>query len=238
MKPHFGGDAPRKRNAAPRRKVARKAVKRPGARPPRHRKPVHGPVDSAFSPMTVFLLIIALGLGALIALVLMPKGLDKINGYPTELVTEKPRNLLPELQGILTAEGEAPTEITLTEKEINRYLSERVGGEQTGPLGGLIKWQGVYADLEPDAVEIYVIRSVVGMPFALSFRLTRKESGYREEWRTAGGSIGRIRLSGKRQFQPIAKAFIRLGTMMEDEIDAINMMSKVEIGDDQVTLAR
>lgn len=238
MKPHFGGENSRKRNAAPRRKVARKQVKRPGSRAPRHKRPTHGPVDSGFSPMTVFLLIIALGLGGLMAMVLMPKGLDSINGYPPELVTEKPRNLLPELQGVITAEGDAPSEITLTEAELNRYLSERVGGEQSGPLGPLVKFQGVFVDLEPNSAEIFVVRKVAGLPFAVSQKMVRKKSGYADEWDLAAGSLGRITLSGKRQFKPIADVFLRVGRLMDDEIDVINMVTKVEIGDDQVTLGR
>ncbi len=239
MKPHFGGDAPRKRQAAPRRKVARKtAATRPGSRAPRHHRPSHGPVDSGFSPMTVFLLILALGLGGLIAMLLMPKGLNQIQGYPAELVTEAPRNLLTEMQQVLVGDEESKADLTLTEAEINRYLGERIGGEQGGVLGALVKFQGVYADIEPGTAEIYVIRSVFGLPFAVSFKLARQESGYREEWRAAGGSIGRIRMSGKRQFKPISDAFFRIAQVSKDEIDAIKSLRKIELGKDQVTFGR
>ena len=56
--------------------------------------------------MTVFLLIVAAGLGVLLVMVLMPKDLDKIDGYPAELATEEPRNLLEELQFALDPKNE------------------------------------------------------------------------------------------------------------------------------------
>ncbi|MCB1230621.1 MAG: hypothetical protein KDN19_10165 [Verrucomicrobiae bacterium] len=242
MKPHLGGDAPRKRHAAPRRKVARKTVRRAGATPPRHRRPVHGPVDSGFSPMTVFLLIIALGLAGLIAMMLMPKKLKQIKGYPAEIVTEKPRNLLSEVQAVLVAEEGDPTEITLTEEEINHYLSERIGGEQAGVLGALVKFQGVYTDLEPGSAEVYVVRSVFGLPFAVSMRFVLEKQGYLQQWDSAGGAIGRIRLSGKRQFKPITDAFRRVIKVTEDEWSAIRHFEGSEdgtvVGQDEITFKR
>ena len=186
--------------------------------------------------MTVFLLIVAVGLGVLLVMVLMPKNLKKIDGYPAELATEEPRNLLKELQVALDPKNEVE-KVELTEAEINTYLNQRIGGKQGGALSFLVKYQGVYADLEPGYAEFFVVRSVVGIPFTVSTKLTQKESGYTTVWRAGGGSIGRIQL-GKKQFKPIVDAFLRMRIVLKDEIDAIKAMEKVEFGQDKVAIVR
>ncbi len=186
--------------------------------------------------MTVFLLIVAVGLAVVMAMILMPKDLDEIQGYPAELITEEPRNLLREMQ--LALDPKNPEgKVTLTEAEVNRYLNLRVGGDQGGPLSALVRYRGVYADLEPEFVELYLVRSVVGLPFTVSCRLTQKQSGYATVWRAGGGSIGRIRL-GSKQFKPIIDAFLRLRVVCGDEMDAIRAMREIEFGKDQIVFSK
>lgn len=186
--------------------------------------------------MTVFLLVVALGLGVLLVMVLMPMNLDRIGGYPAELVTEEPRNLLDEMQKFLDPKNETE-KLEFTEAEINTYLNQRVSAKQDGPLSVLVKFQGIYADIEPEHVEFFVVRSVVGIPFTVSTKLTQKESGYATVWRAGGGSIGKIQL-GKKQFKPIVDAFLRMRVVCKDEIDAISAMNKVEYGQDKITFVR
>ncbi|MCB1077795.1 MAG: hypothetical protein KDM64_08210, partial [Verrucomicrobiae bacterium] len=54
-----------------------------------------------FTPMTVLLLILAIGLSVVMGMILKPNNLTKINGYPAELITSEPRNLLAEVQKAL-----------------------------------------------------------------------------------------------------------------------------------------
>lgn len=187
--------------------------------------------------MTVFLMIVAIGLAIAMGMILMPKDLDQIKGYPTELITtEESSNLLKEMQVALDPKN-TDAKVTLTEEQVNRYLNQRVAGDQGGPLGALVKYRGLYADLEPGFVELYLVRSVAGLPFTVSCRLTQQKSGYATVWRAGGGSIGRIRM-GSKQFKPIIDAFLRLRVVCGDEMDAIKAMREVQFGDDQIVFAK
>jgi hypothetical protein len=186
--------------------------------------------------MTVLLLVVAAGLAVIMGMILMPKDLDQIKGYPGELVTGEPRNLLGELQVALNPKEET-SELAFTEAEINQYLSQRIGGKQGGPLGALVKYKGLYADLEPNFVELYLVRTVVGLPFTVSCRLTQKKSGYTTVWKAGGGSIGRFRLSSK-QFKPIIDAFLRIRGACKDEMDAIKAMNEIKFDDDRIVFSK
>ena len=186
--------------------------------------------------MTVLLLILAIGLSVVMGMILKPNNLTKINGYPAELITSEPRNLLAEVQKALDPKL-TDQKLTFTEAEVNQYLNQRVKGKQGGILASFVKFEGVYVDLETDMAELFVVRSVFGLPFTVSSRVLQKKTDYKTDWRMAGGTIGSFTLTTK-QFKPIVEAFVRLGASCRDELDAIDAMTNIEIGDDQVTLTK
>lgn len=238
MKPSLGGRLRRRFHAAPRRRPtgpADRPYRRPGgAQGTRKTKPVSS--ESLFSPMTVLLLIVAIGLCVAMGLILKPKNLGKINGYPAELITTETRNLLADVQKALDPK-QAAQPLTFTEEQVNQYLNQRVKGKQGGPLSALVKFQGVYVDFEPNQVDVYLVRSVAGLPFSISSSFTRKPLQYTTIWKAAGGSIGSFNLRTK-QFKPIVETFQRLHDLCKDEMDCLNSMASVEVGDDQIVLTR
>lgn len=188
--------------------------------------------------MSVLLMVIAVGLLVVIGLVLKPSGLKKIEGYPGELITDNPRNLLAEVQALLRPDVSGKT-LTFTEAEVNRYLNERIKGRQKGPVSAVVKFQGVYVDLAPTYAEFYVVRSAFGLPFAISTRIELQKGQYQNRWRTKGGTIGGFRLSDK-QFTPIVAVFLRLKDTCADELTAIRAIGDngIEFGDNQITFKK
>lgn len=187
--------------------------------------------------MTVLLLIVAIGLAVIMGMVLKPKNLKSIQGYPAELLlATDSRNLLGELQAALNPELNDQT-VTFTEAEVNQYLNQRIKGKQTGILSALVKYRGIYVDFEPGYAEIFVVRSVVGIPFTVSCRVTQKKSDYKSIWKAGGGTIGSFTMKSK-QFKPILEAFLRLSATCKDEMDAMNSMLSIDFGDDQIAFKK
>ena len=241
MKPHLGGKSRQRRQAAPRRRPTGpgdRGYQRPGAAAKRPR-PRPSNVDSGFSPMTVLLLVVAIGLCVVMGMVLKPANLGKINGYPAELITSETRNLVAEVQTALNPKL-VDQKLTFSEAEVNQYLNQRIKGKQGGILAAFVKFEGVYIDFETDVAEIYIVRSVFGLPFSVSSRIAQKRAEYKTIWKTSGGTIGGFSLKTK-QFKPILEAFMRLSATCKDEMDAINAIDDtgtVEFGDDQIVLSK
>ena len=184
--------------------------------------------------MTVFLLIVALALSVVIVMVMLPKDLGFIKGYPAgKIGNEKPRNLLFEVQEILGPKDKA---ITYTEEEVNTYLNSRIKGKQSGPLSFMVNFKGAYVDFEDGRAEFYIERTVIGIPFTMSLKLVRNRRG--TEYVAGGGSIGRFSMSS-RQFKPILDAFVRLSVALEEEtkaLKAIEEYGQVRFEDDKIVL--
>ena len=184
--------------------------------------------------MTVFLLIVAIAIFVIIVMVMLPKDLSFIKGYPAgKIGGEKPRNLLAEVQQIL---GPGDKALTFTEEEVNAYINSRIKGAQGGPLKFLVNFKGAYVDFEEGVAESYIERTVFGIPFTMSLKLVRNRRG--TEYQAGGGSIGRFSMSS-RQFKPILDTFVRLSVALGEEIDAINRietLGQVRFEDDKLVL--
>ena len=166
---------------------------------------------------------------------MMPRNLEFIRGYPAgEIGGVKSRNLLAETQQIY---GEMDRAVAFSEEEVNAYLNYRIKGTQKGPLSPIVKFKGIYADFEDDLAEFYVERTVFGIPFTMSLKVTKKRLNAKTIWRAGGGSIGRFRLSSQ-QFKPIIDAFVRLGLACEQEMEAVKKMGMVRFEENRVVLDR
>jgi len=226
----------RKKVAPPRRSGDMSAPRRdrPGYR--RHDPRPAAPAKEGISLMTVFLAIVAVVLAVIIIMVMIPRDLSSIKGYPARSLSDNasanPRNLLAEVQTIL---GPRDRSLAFTEAEVNAYLNQRVQGNQRGPMKGLVRFRGAYADFEPNRVEFYIDRTVMGIPFTMRLKVTKQRFKHKTTWRAGGGSIGRFGL-GSRQFKPIVDAFARLGAACEEEMDAVNMMGNIRFEKDRVIL--
>jgi len=171
-----------------------------------------------------------------IAMIMMPKKLDFIKGYPSggaALVKPKPRNLLDEAQKFMLKRG--GKDLVFSEAEINNYLNQRLQGTQTGLMASLIQFKGCYIDFSPGIAEVYVERSIFGFPLTMSARVRIQRIRQNMQWRAAGGTIGKFSLNS-RQLKPVLEVFVRMLENCKDERDVLNQLVDVRFEKDQVVL--
>jgi len=218
MKPQSAG-SPRRRKQAPRRKKVPSKKKKPAelsstARALRagHRPPPN--TSSGISIFTIMLLLVALAVGYFMVMVMIPKDLSEIAGYPADPDNKEPvRNVLRDSLDTLIARDKP---LVLSEEDVNRYLQKRVEGKQGGPMGSFMKYNGAYVEFKKGYVEAYVERSVFGLPFTMSCRIKIERFKRKVVVIGDGGSIGSVNIP-RAQFQPIVKVFQRIAAVCKDD---------------------
>jgi hypothetical protein len=229
--------APRQ-SAAPKKKVTKRAPQRKpvaGKNAPLSKRPGPKPVvyREGLSMMTVFLTVIALGMLAAVVMVVLPRDMSKVGGYPINpLAGDKPRNLLAEAQKIMIDRN---AELALSEEDVNRYLNQRLQGAQKGPMAALVKFRAVYLDFAPGTADVIIERELFGMPITMSAKLTTEQTRGRAYYKPAGWTLGRVEL-GERNVKPVIDLFLRLRGTFLDEYHAIQQMSDVRFEDNRVVL--
>lgn len=172
--------------------------------------------------VTVLLMLVALAIAAMMVKVMLPGDLSAIQGYPKARWAGDERNLLAEAQAALLAHDK-PYQIS--ESEVNAYLRDRIKGSQGGVFSALVKYQGAYVDIEPGYAEVYVVRTVLGKAFPISSRFSVKDLGGGDfKWAAVDGSVGGLR-TGEKQFEPVAKAILRVAETCSHEVDVIRAFS-------------
>ncbi|MFT3991346.1 MAG: hypothetical protein QM680_08035 [Luteolibacter sp.] len=134
-----------------------------------------------------FLCLILAGFGALIYFVYQPQKLDDLGGYRAtakEIADER------DVSGILKLAVERGFPVTLTEGQINRWLSQRLQTRQGGLAEAAVKLKHVWVRLEDGRMEIITERELAGRPFTLSMYLGVSEI------ETAKGRSKEVRLHG------------------------------------------
>lgn len=226
------------RSVAPKKKVGAHAPRRKpvsGKKAPSPRRPGPKPVvyGEGVSMMTVFLTVIALAMLAAVAMVVLPRDMSKVGGYPLNLLSDgKPRNLLAEAQKIMIDRN---AELSLSEEEVNRYLNARLQGEQKGPMAALVKFRAVYLDFAPGTAEVIIERELFGMPITMTAKLIVEQARGRAFYKPGGWTLGRVEL-GERNVKPVIDLFTRLRGACLDEYHAIQQMSDVRFEEDRVVL--
>lgn len=224
--------------AAPKKKVASRAPQRKplaGKNAPPSKRPVKKPVvyKEGISMMTVFLTVIALGMLAAVVMVVLPRDMSKVGGYPVNpLAGEKLRNLLAEAQKIMIDRN---AQLSLSEEEVNRYLNQRLQGEQKGLMAALVKFRGVYLDFAPGTADVIIERELFGMPITMSAKLIAEQARGRAYYKPGGWTLGRVGL-GERNLKPVIDLFLRLRGTCLDEYHVIQQMSDVRFEDNRVVL--
>lgn len=235
MRPQSAG-SPRRRKKPPRRK---KPVGKPSSSPSAAVNSIRAGYrpqaksSSGISIFTVLLLVIAAGMGYIMTMVMLPRDLSSISGYPADENDKVPaRNLLRESLDTLVAQDE---NLVISEEDMNRYLQQRVIGKQGGVLGGFVKFNGVFVDFKKGYADVYVERSMFGYPFTMSCHVSMEKFKRKPVWSIAGGSIGRQDIPG-RQLQPILKVFKRIAMTCEDELEIINKMGDIQFEENQMVM--
>ena len=237
MKPQSAG-SPRRRKQAPRRKKVPQKKQKPtetsaagrairaGHRPPPK-------ASSGLSVFTVMLLVVALAIAYLMVMVMIPKDLSSIAGYSPDEDDKKPvRNILRESLDTLIARDK---QLVLSEEDVNRYLRKRVVGKQGGPMGGFMKFNGVFIDFKKGYVEAYVERSIFGFPFTMSCRVKLERFKRQVSVVGDGGTIGSQNIP-RAQLSPIIKVFQRVAKVCEDDWAIMRKMADIQFEEDRMIL--
>jgi hypothetical protein len=219
--------------AAPRRPAAGRRPATPrtrtGYRPPRRS------YGGGFSPMSVFMVIAALGLVALIAMILRPADLSGIQGYPQDTIdatAAAPRNLLGDAQQAMI---DRSVEMIVTEEELNQYLNRRLEASQGGVASSFVTFRGIYVDLSPGKAEIFIEREIFGFPITKGVSV-RTESARRQTlYRPASWTIGQLDL-GTRNVKPVMDLFTRIRGACSEEWLVLQQMPEVRFEENRVVI--
>lgn len=217
--------APQRRPSTPPRKVPGGGYSRP--------RPTYN-TGGGLSFMTVFLTLVAMGMLAVVVLVVLPRDMSSVAGYPVNPLTAtgKPRNLLEESQKMMISRT---ADLSFTEEEVNQYLNHRLQAEQTGPMAALVKFRGVYIDFTPGFADVIIERELFGMPLTMSATLATDKFRQQTVYRATNWHLGRIDL-GKRTIKPVIDLFIRLRMSCLDEFQTLQQMVDVKFEENKVIL--
>ena len=183
--------------------------------------------------MTVFISLIALAMLAVVTMVLLPKDMSSVKGYPVNPMTSgEPRNLLDEAQKVMISREEV---LTLTEADVNAYLNQRLAGKQDGAVSSIVKFKGVYADFSPGMVEIFVERELFGLPLTMSSKIKAEKFRSQVRYQSAGWSLGRIEFNS-RNIKPVIEMFERLRATCQEEMITMRQMVDVRFEEDALVL--
>lgn len=185
--------------------------------------------------MGVFLFLIALAMLAVVGVVLLPKDISSVKGYPVNPLTSEggePRNLLDEAQKVMISRDK---DLVLSEEEVNRYLNHRLQGQQGGLMSSLVKFRGVYVDFSPERAEIIVERSIFGKPITLTSQIRTEKFQRQTLYRPAGWSIGKLEFTS-RNIKPIIDMFFRMRLAFDEEYSTLRQMADVRFEENQVVL--
>lgn len=217
--------APQRRPSTPPRKVPGGGYSRP--------RPTYN-TGGGLSFMTVFLTLVAMGMLAVVVLVVLPRDMSSVTGYPVNPLTSsgKPRNLLAEAQKEMVSRT---ADLSFTEEEVNQYLNHRLQAEQTGPMAALVKFRGVYIDFTPGIADIIIERELFGMPLTMGATIETDKFRQQTIYRATNWHLGRIDL-GKRNIKPVIELFLRLRMSCLDEYQTLQQMVDVKFEENKVIL--
>ena len=155
------------------------------------------------SPLVMLgvLAFLVLVLGFVYTLIFQAENTDTIAGYRSP-----PGATAPNLMSLLAVGISSGKELTVTEEDINRYLSATLRGKQNGPAIGSPTFSAVGVRLADGHIEIVVERTLFGRrhTMATHFVLVQKTENGSVSWSldTAGGKFGRL---------PVNGIFLRIG---------------------------
>lgn len=226
--------APPRKPAVGHRVKGRRPVTTSGRGRPSYKRPTtYKPSGGGISMMTVFMTLVAIGMLLVVAMIILPKEIAGVKGYPVTPMTDaEPRNLLSEAQKLMT---DRDGRITFTEAEVNQYLNQRIEGNQGGPLGALVQFKGIYADFSKDQAEFLIEREIFGFPVTMSSKVKAESFRGALSYRSNGWTLGKIDLS-TRNVKPVIEMFIRMRASFLDEYQVLQTMANVSFEDDKVTL--
>lgn len=184
--------------------------------------------------MNVFIGLIGIAMLVLVIMVLLPKDLSGIAGYPANLLdNSEPRNLLSEAQGVMVSQSE---EVVISESDLNTYINHRIQGQQGGLMGAIVAFDGVYVDLLPNGGEVYVLRNFFGIPVTLTSRFRAESFRYQMRYEVVEFTIGKISM-GSGNIKPVIDLFGRIKGALQEEEYTLNQLGEIRFEANQMILS-
>ena len=195
---------------------------------------------------SLFLFLAAVGLFVALYFVAQPQDLSDIKGYGS---SKPPRDLTLALRNA----QERGYPLTISEEDLNTWLSHTLEAKQGGVLGSKVELKGVAIRLEKDRAEVILERTIFGKPFTSSMyvRIEKLETSAGRETLVhrdggefvkdlprlkKGGRLGRL-VVPQGVLVLLLPSFGDLKTQFSSEIElAVESMARVTIEDDKLEL--
>lgn len=181
---------------------------------------------------TILLFLVAIALFGGVAVCLVRPDLSKVDGYPAAASAKSSPNFLRQLDDAIT---EAYTEkkeatLTFTEEELTTYVNNRLQKTQRGPLASSVQIVGLFCDLEPDTIKLYLVRSVFGQPLVTFTTWAFEGDPDNQHFKCQESGIGLIKVPGSglgsitAPFDRLKMACARdLGALQDDAVDLLRI---------------
>jgi hypothetical protein len=132
--------------------------------------------------------VVIAGLGTALYFVSLPDDLTDIGGYAP--VAEAPASPPRDIEAVLRKSVEGDYSVTLSETELNNWLSRELKLRQGGELAEWVSLKRVWVRLRAGVAEIIIERDVAGRPLTTSMFLQVEQN------ETANGTATKIHLNG------------------------------------------
>lgn len=149
----------------------------------------------------------------------LPQDLSDLKGRKDS--SEAPRNLQRVLENAATKD----IAVTISEEELNRWMSTRLQGEQTGPLKDSVTYNGTWFRLKEGLVDIIIEREAFGRPhtIAATFKIEQIEEGElgsstQVHWK--GGRLGQLPVA-QGYLYLVRSSYLSLAEALKSELSAL-----------------
>ncbi|MBU6301302.1 MAG: hypothetical protein KGS60_07105 [Verrucomicrobia bacterium] len=172
--------------------------------------------------VAVFLFLFSIALLAGVVVCFIPPDLSAVSGYPVVPGKTAPQNLLRRLDDAISGAyiDKKEATLTFTEQEINLYLNQRLKKIQSGPMAGALRMEGVYCDLQPDTINLYLVRTLGDKPLVISTSWVVEGDPEDQKFVCQTSSIGAIKVDGA-SLQPVVAPFKRFRETCARELAAL-----------------
>jgi len=192
------------------------------------------------SAVLLFALILLIFLITSIALSFLPQDLSDLEGRAAEgEEVAPPRNI----QRVLENAAQQDLVVTLTEKELNHYLSSQLSGEQDGFLKNQVSYQGAWVRLREGIFELIIEREAFNRPHTIAMNVEIEQlieegdkMNTKIDWR--GGRLGQLPVP-QGYLLLVMPGYEELARVLKPEVRALRTLlegkSVIEISEGKVT---
>lgn len=195
----------------------------------------------------MFLAVGVVGLAVALVFLYLPQDLTDIDGYGGTTSSASRRDL----NAVMRSSVERGYELSISEEELNGFLTRTLEARQGGILEKSVSFDGVWIRLETGQAEIVMERRVFGHPFTISSYLqiaqTQELDGVKTNvllhggpyiagtYPNRGGRFGRL-VVPQGFLKLVLPSFQKLASLYEREVESMSSMARIRIEDGRLVL--